>query len=142
MRNGGYSAEQLWEILARRALAIAGALLAFYGVAIAIVQVVAWLKSGQWSPVSVAMLFLVPPAVEPEFPLPYSLIPTWFFSERVGTYIVEAGPNTWLGLRSIILWLLNLPLSLASFVAGVWLAAVQVSGMERLNQARRRATHT
>ena len=140
MNTAAYRPDQLWEISTRRIGVTVGVLLALYGIAIGIAQTVAWLKSGTWSPVSVAMFFIIPPGVEPELPLPYSLIPTWFFSERFASYLVEAGPNAWLGLRAIALWLLNLPLSLVWFAAGMWLVATQLSGLNRLDEERRRAS--
>jgi hypothetical protein len=125
------TAAELWEVFGRRTVAIAGALLALYGIAIAIAQIVAWLRTGQWSPVPVAMIFLRPPGVDPQLPIPYSLIPDWFFSERVASYLVEPQPGTWLGLRSIVIWLLKLSLSLVSFFGGVFTVGIQLTELSK-----------
>ena len=127
-----YSAEEHGQRAWSIGLAWFGAALALYGLVLFGSQAVSWLQAGAWSPVPISAPFWI----RGDLPFPYTLVPKWP-SQRVFDYMVSPEPGTWVGLRSIVLWLFDLPLALVSFIVGATLGSFQVSALGSIERIAR-----
>lgn len=107
-------------------------LLVVYGLALFTSQVIAWLKFDQWIAISLRDLFLPHALSGPNEPFPVSLIPEWLQGDkRIQEYFLAPRPGTWLGLRKLILWIMAMPLSAASFLLGLVIPTMFRNGSGR-----------
>ena len=92
---------------------------------IAFVQILGWLKAGEWQAVPIYALFMsddgqamIRAYTGPLHPL--LLVPSWGSTESLEQQAASIAGSA-MGLRKIVTWLLDLPLIVALFVAAILL---------------------
>jgi len=100
---------------------LVSALLILWGLGLLLVQIVAWLKVGVWIELPATALWIQPIAGKLS---PFTYVPHITDPAFTPDIFGPPGPDDWIGLRTIMLWLLDLPLMLYMVVFGVLSAII------------------
>ena len=111
----------------------AGILLALYGALLFGAQLLYWLQHDVW--VSVALLDLfMPRRLGEQTPFVLSMVPDFLEHRQFENYALNPHPDTWMGVRRLVLGILRCPLALASIVIGWAVSAIAAGEAERIRR--------